>query len=166
MNLPATLDSTHVQVMRRIGPPQTCYSCAHADCERRRREARIPCALCEARILPDEEYRVLVQIGGGGCISDSPQVRTGGEGTPTMKCDLPLNDPSQWPLLMTKTEVAWVRRRSIRTIDRMVEAGTFPEPTSMGWWPRTEIEEYLKGGVRKWDRDRKKAQLRMVGSGR
>jgi hypothetical protein len=64
MSMPATLDTGHVQVMRTIGPPQTCYVCAHADCERRRRETRVPCGLCEARILPGEQYRVLVHIGG------------------------------------------------------------------------------------------------------
>lgn len=80
--------------------------------------------------------------------------------------NLPLNDPSQWPIQMGKAEVAHVMQRSIRQIDRWIEAGIFPEPTSMGWWPRKEIEEYLQGGVRKWDRDRKKAQLRMVGGGR
>jgi predicted DNA-binding transcriptional regulator AlpA len=83
-----------------------------------------------------------------------------------MKCDLPLNDPSQWPVLMTKAEVAHVRRRSIRTIDRMVEAGTFPEPTSDGMWPREEIVKYCQGGIRKFDHDRKSAQLRSVAGGR
>jgi predicted DNA-binding transcriptional regulator AlpA len=83
-----------------------------------------------------------------------------------MSIDLPLNDPDQWPLLLTKAEVAHVTRRSIRTIDRMVAAGTFPEPTSDCKWVRQEVADYCMGGVRKFDRDRKKAQLRMVGASR
>lgn len=80
--------------------------------------------------------------------------------------NLPLHDASLWPLLMTKQEVAHVTRRSTRTIDRKIAAGTFPEPTSDGMWTRDEVAAYCQGGIRKFDEDRKRAQLRMVGGRR
>lgn len=58
-----TLEST-VLTMRRIGPPVCCYSCAHPDCDRRRREARVVCVVCESRIQPGEQYRVLCRVQG------------------------------------------------------------------------------------------------------
>jgi hypothetical protein len=56
--------STAVRVMRKLGPPTTCFSCAHPECDRRRRELRVPCVVCEARILPGQFYRVLSTVNG------------------------------------------------------------------------------------------------------
>ncbi len=61
---PQALDTSQhiVLTMHRIGPPTCCYMCTHRDCERRRREALVPCVVCEARIVPGQRYRIVSRI--------------------------------------------------------------------------------------------------------
>lgn len=69
---------------------------------------------------------------------------------------LPLNDPSQWPLRMTKAETAHVLRWSVKTLERKVRAGVVPLPDADRFFIRAEIEHFLKGNVRQFDKRRKK----------
>jgi hypothetical protein len=64
---PQTLTDTseHIVLVKRAPqPPTTCRFCYHRDCERRRREARVPCEVCDGQILPGERYRILSRING------------------------------------------------------------------------------------------------------
>jgi hypothetical protein len=71
--------------------------------------------------------------------------------------NLPLHDATQWPLRMTKAEVAHVCRGSVRTIERRVADGVMPGPDGDGFFLRVEIVNFLNGNVRKFDRQRKTA---------
>lgn len=79
---------------------------------------------------------------------------------------LPLHDATLWPLLMTKEEVAAAIRKSTRTLERMVDAGLFPEPTAAGEWVRQDVIDYVEGKVRQFDRQRQGSGLRIVGGQR
>jgi hypothetical protein len=55
--------STHARVMH--WPAHTCYpSCCHQDCERRRREIRVPCSVCGGRISRGQFYKVTATVAG------------------------------------------------------------------------------------------------------
>jgi hypothetical protein len=73
-------------------------------------------------------------------------------------CTLSLSDPSQWPLYMTRAEVAHVLRRSPRTIERRIARRRMPQPTGDGMFLRDEIEKYIRGGVRAFDRQRQSSR--------
>lgn len=79
--------------------------------------------------------------------------------------ELPLHDPSQWPLYMTRQQVAYVMQKSPRTIERKIARGLMPQPTSDGRFIRDEIERYLRGGVRDYDRQRR-SHVRVLAGGR
>jgi hypothetical protein len=65
---------------------------------------------------------------------------------------LALNDPSQWPLLMTCAEVAHVLRRSTDTVYRRVRLGLMPPPGADGLFERAHIEQYCRGKKRVYER--------------
>jgi hypothetical protein len=74
---------------------------------------------------------------------------------------LPLNDVTQWPLLMTRAEVATVIRVSPRTLRRLVAEGRFPPPIR-GTWARDVVDRYVHGQRREFERQAAR-RLRMVG---
>lgn len=73
---------------------------------------------------------------------------------------IPLHDPSQWPLRMTREEVAQVIRRSSRTLRARINSGRFPPPDGDGTWARATVEAYANGGVRTFERDYAKRHRR------
>lgn len=70
---------------------------------------------------------------------------------------LPLHDATQWPLRMTRDEVAHVTRRSTRTLHTMLKAGAFPMPGSDRMWARAQVVAYLEGDI---DRYRHSQRIR------
>lgn len=64
---------------------------------------------------------------------------------------LPLNDPSQWPLRMTRDEVLHVIRRKGAWLRLRMKQGRFPRPDSDFMWSREDIRKYAQGGIRQFD---------------
>jgi len=74
--------------------------------------------------------------------------------------DLPLHDACQWPLRMTKAEVAHVTRWSLRMLRDKVCKEQFPQPTG-GFFVRAEIVAFIQGGSRKFDRQHERRESRL-----
>lgn len=64
---------------------------------------------------------------------------------------LSLQDPSQWPLRMTRDEVAYVLRRSRRWVEHRVRSGQIPGCDSDFMWDRDTVARYAKGGIKQLD---------------
>lgn len=85
-------------------------------------------------------------------------------------CALSLTDYSQWPIRMTRTEVAHVCRCSRTTFYERVRTHRFPQPDGDGMWARATVVAYLTGGIQKFDdrheREQRKTCLAAVNGGR
>lgn len=66
--------------------------------------------------------------------------------------ELPLCDPSQWPLRMKPEEVAHVLRRGVRTLYYQMSRGQFPRPDGDGMWDRALVQRYAEGGIKEFDK--------------
>lgn len=64
---------------------------------------------------------------------------------------LPLHDPSQWPVRMTRCEVAHVLRISVRWLEVRITKGQFPRWDSDWMWDRDTVARYAQGGIRHFD---------------
>lgn len=64
----------------------------------------------------------------------------------------PLHDATQWPLRMTRAEVAHVCRRSVRWVEIRMKRGTFPRPDGDGMWARAVVQRYVEGGIKAYER--------------
>lgn len=73
---------------------------------------------------------------------------------------LPLNDPSQWPLRMTRREVAQVCRISERELRRRIKQGRFPKTDDGVTWSRGSVETFVAGKVRDFERTFEQEQRR------
>lgn len=66
--------------------------------------------------------------------------------------DIPLHDPSQWPVRMTRVEVAAVHQRSVSWLRRQIATHRYPRPDSDGRWARDVVQRYAEGGIQVFDR--------------
>lgn len=65
--------------------------------------------------------------------------------------NLPLHDPSQWPLRMTRAEVLHVLRRGSTWLWERQKTGGFPPADGDGMWSRDVIANFAKGGIKTYD---------------
>jgi predicted DNA-binding transcriptional regulator AlpA len=61
---------------------------------------------------------------------------------------------------MTREEVAYVSRRSLRTIFEWIKAGQFPAPSADGQWARKAVIAYLEGGIDRFNHPQRMRRLR------
>lgn len=71
---------------------------------------------------------------------------------------LPLHDPSQWPMRMTRDEVAHVCRRSRRWLEIRIARGEFPPPDGDRMWARATVRRYVEGGIQQFDQAARSAR--------
>lgn len=71
---------------------------------------------------------------------------------------LSLSDSSTWPIRMTLAEVAYVSRKSVRTIQRRIRQGLMFNADSDGLFEREAVAKYLRGGIRIFEKDVANAQ--------
>lgn len=83
-----------------------------------------------------------------------------------MSVPLPLHDPAQWPLRMTREQVAAVHQRSVSWLRARVAAHRFPRPDSDGRWCRDVVRRYAEGGIKEFDRAAEKRERAAARTGR
>ena len=76
--------------------------------------------------------------------------------------DISLHDPSQWPLRMTRAQVAAVHQRSVSWLRQRIAQRRYPRPDSDGRWSREVVQRYAEGGIQAFDRWAAKEQKKAM----
>ncbi len=84
----------------------------------------------------------------------------------TPRSTLPLHDPTQWPLRMTRADVAHVLRCDRSTLYLRIKRHLFPPPDLDRMWPRATVQRYAEGNIQEFGRQAKRTARTMARAGR